>query len=302
MGTTRTPEVARRRAKKAFPSTRCVCVRKATTGASACNIQQRCFFCFQLIVQLQQPWKPTPNRANEGTQAELPRGKATSLPVLVHLPEPADEEGLAAHQQGHEREVPQLRGRTTTTPLTTTGVAQTTATPLHDGTTTGTGNRGARITRTTTWTIKRPTPTTTCKREGPDLRRGGEPEAPPDRTTTTTNTTTTEKTVNNHHPHLENLKSDRYGNPQTKKDQDNIVQDNNEHYLYYRNKRRRRRHTARRRGHTPKTAPRVRKEAAPQTRRGTHHNNQLNEKNLLSKYRMAQNHHDTTKNYWHYQQ
>ena len=163
MGTTRTPEVARRRAKKAFPSTRCVCVRKATTGASACSIQQKCFFCFQPIVQHQQPWKPTPNRANEETQAKLPRGKTTSLPVLVHLPEPADEEGLAAHQQGHEREVPQLRGRTTTTPLTSTGVAQTTATPLHDGTTTGTGDRGARLTHTTTWTIKRPTPTTTCK-------------------------------------------------------------------------------------------------------------------------------------------
>ena len=78
------------------------------------------------------------------------------------------------------------------------------------------------------------------------------------------------------------------------------VQDNNENYLYYRN-RRRRRHTARRRGRTPKTAPRVRKEAAPQTRRGTHHNNQLNEKNLLPKYRVAQNRYDTTTNYQHFQ-
>ncbi|CAE7247227.1 unnamed protein product [Symbiodinium microadriaticum] len=45
----------------------------------------------------------------------------------------------------------------------------------------------------------------------------------------------------------------------------------------------------------------VKEEAAPQTRRGTHHNNQLNEKNLLPKYRVAQNRYDTTTNYQHFQ-
>ena len=87
---------------------------------------------------------------------------------------------------------------------------------------------------------------------------------------------------------MEYLKSDRYGNPQTEKDQDNIVEDNSEKiYQYYQN--RRRRHTTRRRGaHAQGESSTSQRGSCASTSSGTHHNHQLNEKNLLPKYRGAE--------------